>query len=208
MPRPETPLADDAAMDALCAPLRNDGWARLDAAAAAPMLLAARAEAVGLLAQGQLQAAATGRHHGRQFTGLRGDATLWLDHPACGAPAQALLAAMDALRQGLNRRLLLGMDEVEAHYAHYPPGTGYARHRDRFRSDDARVLSLVLYLNPDWPADAGGELRLHLPGGPRDIAPSLGTVALFLSADIEHEVLAATRPRFSVAAWFRQRARP
>lgn len=208
MPLPECPLADDAAMDALCAPLRDDGWACLDASAASSLLMAARVEAMALLARGQLLPAATGRHLGRQFAGLRGDATLWLDHPACGAPAQALLSAMDALRQGLNRRLLLGMDAVEAHYAHYPPGAGYARHRDRFRSDDARVLSLVLYLNPEWPADAGGELRLHLPAGPRDIAPLLGTVALFLSADIEHEVLAATRPRFSVAAWFRQRAQP
>jgi SM-20-related protein len=114
---------------------------------------------------------------------------------------------MDALRVALNRRLLLGMEEFEAHFACYPPGAGYARHRDRFADDDARVLSLVAYLNADWPDDAGGALRLHLPGGIRDIAPRAGTTVLFLSDEIEHEVLPATRERWSIAGWFRRRAR-
>jgi SM-20-related protein len=35
----------------------------------------------------------------------------------------------------------------------------------------------------------------------------MGTVAIFLSADVDHEVLPATQPRYSVAAWFRQRPR-
>jgi SM-20-related protein len=113
---------------------------------------------------------------------------------------------MDTLRIELNRRLLLGMESLEAHFACYPPGAGYARHRDRFADDDARVLSLACYLNPDWPDAAGGALRLHLPDGPRDIAPRSGSVVLFLSGDVEHEVLPATRDRWSIAGWFRRRA--
>ena len=189
------------------AALRDQGWALAQSVFPDPLCRALHAEAIGHRAADRLRAAATGRADGRQFAGLRGDATLWLDDPACGPAARELLAALDALRLDLNRRLLLGLDHVEAHFAHYPPGAGYARHRDRFRSDDARVLSLVLYLNPDWPDDAGGQLRLHLPEGPLDIAPRLGTVAIFLSAEVDHEVLAATLPRYSVAAWFRQRPR-
>lgn len=198
---------DSAALDRLSAKLRESDWAMLEVPADLPLLLAAREEAVGHAAACRLHPAATGRTDGRRHAGHRGDSTLWLDDPACGPAAGELLAALEALRSDLNRRLLLGLDEVEAHFAHYPPGTGYARHRDRFRSDDARVLSLVLYLNPDWPDAAGGALRLHLPDGPHDIAPRAGTVALFLSAEVEHEVLPADRPRFSVAAWFRQRPR-
>jgi len=187
------------------AALREQGWAVAQAVFTDALCLALLAEASEHQAQGRLRAAATGRADGRQFAGLRGDATLWLDDPACGPAARELLDALDGLRQDLNRRLLLGLDSVEAHFAHYPPGAGYARHRDRFRSDDARVLSLVLYLNPDWPDAAGGQLRLHLPEGAVDIAPRLGTVAIFLSAEVEHEVLPATQPRYSIAAWFRQR---
>ena len=207
MTPPLSLVPGDDALDALAATLRARDWATLSLDASSALLLAAMREAHAHAGAGRLVPAATGRADGRQFAGLRGDATLWLDDPACGPAARELLAALDALRLDLNRRLLLGLDHVEAHFAHYPPGAGYARHRDRFRSDDARVLSLVLYLNPDWPDDAGGQLRLHLPEGPLDIAPRLGTVAIFLSAEVDHEVLAATLPRYSVAAWFRQRPR-
>jgi SM-20-related protein len=200
-------IPGDDALDALAAVLREQDWTTLALDPGDTRLLAAAAEARGHAAAGRLVHAATGRADGRRFAGLRGDATLWLDDPACGPAARDLLAALDSLRGALNRRLLLGLDEVEAHFAHYPPGAGYARHRDRFRSDDARVLSLVVYLNADWPDEAGGQLRLHLPEGAVDIAPRLGTVAIFLSAEVDHEVLPATQPRHSVAAWFRQRPR-
>lgn len=172
------------------------------------LLHALRMEALALAAIGALQPAATGRGEGRQRSAARGDSTLWLDDPRGGPAAARFLAALDALRLAFNRELLLGLAEVEAHYALYPPGAGYARHRDRFRDDDARVLSLVCYLNPDWPADAGGALRLHLPDGARDIVPRMGTTVLFLSDEIEHEVLPATQPRLSIAAWFRRRTTP
>jgi SM-20-related protein len=114
---------------------------------------------------------------------------------------------MDTLRRSLNRRLLLGMDEFEAHYALYAAGTHYARHHDRFRDDDARVLSSVLYLNLAWHDADGGALRLYLdaavPDAHLDIYPRDGTLVLFLSGDFEHEVLPATRERLSVAGWFR-----
>lgn len=196
------------AADALAAALADRDWCLLPDVVPSGLARRLHEEAVGHAAAGRLRAAATGRGDGRLQAGLRGDATLWLDDPACGPAAAALLAALDALRAPLNARLMLGLAEVEAHFAHYPPGAAYARHRDRFRDDDARVLSLVLYLNPDWPADAGGELRLHLPGGPVDVAPVMGCAVAFLSEAVEHEVRPATRPRFSVAAWFRRRGRP
>lgn len=198
----------DTPLDEVAADLRLRDWTTLAIDPGHGLLVAAAAEAREHQSSRALRPASTGRDAGLRLAGLRGDDTLWLDSPPCGAAARDLLAALDGLREGLNRRLTLGLASVEAHFAHYPVGAGYARHVDGFRQDDARVLSLVLYLNRDWPADAGGALRLHLPDGHRDIAPAQGTLAIFLSAGVEHEVLPATQPRFSVAAWFRQRPRP
>jgi SM-20-related protein len=195
-PLPTTPLA---------AALREAGW-WAGTGLLPDALLEELADACrGLQAAGRLQRAGTGRGtaHGRD-TGLRGDSIAWLEDGSSDA-ADAFLQHMEALRQALNRTLLLGLHELEAHYAVYPPGGGYARHRDRFRDDDARVLSLVVYLNDEWSADDGGALRLHLTGGTQDVLPERGTSVLFLSEEIEHEVLPARRERHSIAGWFRRR---
>lgn len=201
-------LHGDTPLDEVAADLRRRDWTVLAVDPAHPLLLGAACEARDHLLTQRLRPASTGRDDGLRLAGLRGDDTLWLDDPACGPAAADLLQAFDQLRVGLNQRLTLGLASVEAHFAHYPVGAGYARHLDRFRRDDARVLSLVLYLNRDWPSDGGGALRLHLPAGRHDIAPAQGTLAIFLSASVEHEVLPATQARFSVAAWFQQRPRP
>jgi SM-20-related protein len=167
---------------------------------------ALRRDANSLSDSGQLTAAGTGDGVDNPGPRLRGDDTLWLDDPACGSAAGDLLSLLGILRVDLNHRLMLGLETIQAHYALYPTGASYSRHRDRFRHSDARVLSLVCYLNPEWPADAGGALRLHLADGAIDIAPRMGTVVIFLSDEIEHEVLPATQPRLSVAAWFSRRA--
>jgi SM-20-related protein len=110
---------------------------------------------------------------------------------------------MEVLRVALNRRLFLGLDEVEAHYARYPPGAHYAKHRDRFRDDDARIVSFVTYLNPDWREGDGGELHLWLDSGRLEITPDVGSLC-FLS-ELEHEVQPAIVERASIAAWLRRR---
>ena len=57
-------------------------------------------------------------------------------------------------------------------------------------------MTLVYYMNPDWPKDNGGELRLyprHTEGGGReggwvDVAPEGDTLVMFLSDELAHEV--------------------
>lgn len=149
--------------------------------------------------------ASIGHNNTKTTSLLRGDSTLWLDDPRCGAASKSFLVALDVLRKELNESLMLGLETVEAHYSVYPSGAAYARHHDRFRDDDARVLSLVCYLNIDWPDNAGGALRLHLPAGQHDISPDIGTSIVFLSEEIEHEVMPSTQTRYSIAVWFRRR---
>lgn len=156
-------------------------------------------------AAGRLAPASIGRgSHRHHDPAVRGDHTRWLD-PGDAVDARAL-QPLDALRGLLNRALFLGLRRVEAHYALYPPGAAYARHRDRFRDDDARVVSAVVYLNAGWREADGGALRIHRPdGGPAvDVAPLGGRLVVFRSDTIEHEVLPARRERRSIAAWLRR----
>lgn len=158
-------------------------------------------------AAGELTPAAIGRGD-RQLVqeGVRGDYTAWLEPGQC-APGDAWLALMEALRQALNRELFLGLEELECHFALYPPGAFYQRHLDCFRDDDSRTVTVVLYLNEAWQPDEGGELRLYLPNGRvHDVMPQGGSLACFMSADFPHEVLPATRERLSLTGWFRRRA--
>lgn len=202
MPLPTLVEADHP--DALADALTTTGACLVQGLAPPTTLHALRADLARLREVGALLPAAVGRAQSRsQRADIRGDSTLWLDDPRCGIAASDYLAALDTLRLQLNQRLFLGLAEVEAHYAVYPAGSGYARHRDRFRDSDARVLSLVSYFNHDWAPAHGGALRLHLEQGAIDIEPQAGLSVCFLS-ELEHEVLPATRERLSIAAWMRR----
>jgi SM-20-related protein len=136
---------------------------------------------------------------------LRGDRTCWFSEPLFAAERD-LLCEFEQLRVQLNRDLFLGLFELELHSAWYPPGAGYARHVDQPFGSTARRMSLILYLNEDWPSAAGGELELcDGQGGWRRIEPLAGRLVCFLSEGREHAVLAAHQDRFSVAGWFRAR---
>lgn len=178
------------------------GW--LDMA----MLAALRGRLLAHERAGELRPAEVGRGRGRVGrSDIRGDRILWLGSEANDAAEAGLRARLEALRLAINRETMLGLFDFEGHYAVYPPGAAYARHRDRFRDDDRRVVSCVAYLNEAWSADDGGALRLHLDDGIfRDVSPMGGTLVIFLSDRFEHEVLPASRPRMTITGWFRRRA--
>jgi SM-20-related protein len=136
---------------------------------------------------------------------IRGDSTCWIAAPLLGAEA-ALLEELEHLRLELNRDALLGLFELELHYAWYPPGAGYARHVDQPRGRTQRRVSLVLYLNEEWTPEAGGALRIYDANDRyRDVEPMAGRLVCFLTAGREHEVLPTRRPRLSISGWFRIR---
>ena len=192
--------ADPASIaDALCA----HGACRVDGLFD-DLAIALADEARALHRHGALQAARIGR--GASAGGnpaIRGDSTLWLDDPACVA-GPLLLQRLHGLAEGLRPALRLPVRTVEAHYARYPAGAAYARHRDRFRESGSRLVSWVGYLNRDWREEDGGQLRIHFEdGSSRDVLPAFATSVCFLS-ELEHEVLPAGRERYSIAAWFRR----
>ena len=80
-----------------------------------------------------------------------------------------------------------------------------------------RTLSFLFYLNDDaWSSSDGGALRVFRPRGDGgadnggdhvDVIPAGGTLVLFRSDSVEHEVLETRRQRCAIAGWFRV-ARP
>jgi SM-20-related protein len=163
-------------------------------------------------AAGEFHAATVGRAEGaKQGTSVRGDSICWIGH-ASSAAESALFERLRSLSIALNESLFLGIAELEAHYACYPPGAGYQRHVDRFRDDAARVISLVLYLNDDWRDADGGALRIYATRDAQksvcDLAPRGGTLVAMRSEAIPHEVLPAFAERWSIAGWLRRRPAP
>ncbi len=166
---------------------------------------------------------------------LRGDHVYWLDPTIPDTPQQQkYFGALERLRHAINGELFLGLFDYEAFFAVYPPGRFYKKHLDRFRGnenrfadsistrpqnavsasamdgDGQRTVTCVLYLNDDWKAADGGQLRLYLDAageGPYlDVPPRAGTLAVFITAGRWHEVLPATRERMSLTGFFRTRA--
>ncbi len=141
-------------------------------------------------------------HQQNEF--VRRDEICWINGES--EAGKSWLAWTSELQTFLNRRLLLGLFSFESHFAHYAPGDFYKRHVDAFKGEANRVLSIVLYLNPGWLADDGGEFVLYqdqsdLSG--RKFLPRFATLVAFLSEDFPHEVLPANRDRYSIAGWFR-----
>ncbi len=156
--------------------------------------------------RGEFTAARVGAERGlRRREEIRGDNICWIGAPLYPAE-QALLDELEGLRLELNRAALLGLFDLELHYAWYPPGAGYARHVDQPRGRLQRQVSLVLYLNQDWQPAAGGELRIFdARGGQRDVEPIAGRMVCFLTPGREHAVLPTQRERLSISGWFRAR---
>lgn len=134
---------------------------------------------------------------------IRRDEIRWLERGQDRA-IDIVFDRLESLLEELNREFFLGLRNFEAHFARYDAGGFYERHVDRFRSDDSRVMSAVLYLNEDWSPDDGGQLTIYANPAAIEIAPRLGTLALFRSETTEHSVSKSHKIRWSLAVWFRR----
>ena len=194
----------------LCDSLAHDALAVVPGFLAAKAVTALAHEARLRDAAGEFRAAGVGRGAARLTrSDIRGDRTLWLDERVPAIAERAFWQTVRSLRVVLNRTLFMGLSEFECHYALYPPGAFYRRHRDQFRdnaSSAARVVSCVLYLNDDWKTSDGGALHIYCDDDVREVMPTGGTLVCFFSERFEHEVLPATRERLSITGWFRRRS--
>lgn len=133
----------------------------------------------------------------------------------------ALTWLVDRLRVELSARCAVPLlDVAELQLLLYPPGGHYRRHVDSAKGSVRQVrraFSLLLYLTPDeWDASAdGGALRVYAPdadgrgGSPEDgasaalmdVPPTAGSLLIFDSGAVPHQVLSTRRERLCVAGW-------
>jgi SM-20-related protein len=205
-----TPAGDGPGLlEAEVCALGERGWFLRDGFAPADLCAQARAEAAALEAAGAMSPAALGRGASfRQDSTVRSDVRTWLV-PSTAPRALARLAhSLEALRGALAREAWLPTRKTDLQLACFAPGARYQRHRDTFaQAGDLpgqanRRVTAIVYLNVGWHPEHGGALRIHGAEGPFDVAPISGRLAVFRSAEIEHEVLATRVPRYALTAWY------
>lgn len=132
---------------------------------------------------------------------VRGDFIHWIPQSVDNPLLQAVLSEIADFKNELNRTCFLGLKSFETHLTSYPQGSFYKIHKDRFRHHAHRVISFVLYLNPDWDASKGGELVIYPEGqAPVTILPQAGRLAVFKS-ELDHEVKVCHAQRYSMTGW-------
>lgn len=170
------------------------------------LLQSTRADLERLHLEGSFHQAGIGRAADLQKNlNVRKDEIFWLEREAQNPVQTQLWQHLDSLQKAMNETLLLGLSEFEGHYAAYPAGGFYKRHRDCFQNNNDRMVSLVLYLNEDWKETDGGRLRIYGNESYTDVDPVGGTLVLFMSRDLDHEVLLSHRARYSFTGWFKVR---
>jgi len=131
--------------------------------------------------------------------------------PAPTAARRELYGLVEHLQgtlEALNDGAPLQADYTELKYAVYPTGGHYRRHLDGMSAGEReRRFSFILYLNKEWTPSDGGKLRVYEDDDTYfDISPRAGTLVVFRSTTVPHEVLPTTARRTAIVGWLgRQR---
>lgn len=143
------------------------------------------------------------RNNRQRVESVRGDYTYWLDPINPPKDFKELFDFLNKLRERINARFYLGLQEYECHLAFYPPGTFYNKHLDRFEKNSSRRLSFIFYLNTEWNEEDGGELILYDQQGKelQKFFPMPGSFITFLSDEFPHEVKSGNKERRSFTGW-------
>ena len=82
-------------------------------------------------------------------------------------------------------------------------GACFPYHFDSDRAVDSRVVTAILYLNPGWAQQDGGQLQLlPCPLAPVEVDPLFDRLVLFSSTDMLHRVLPSQTTRLCLTLWF------
>ena len=199
---------DEAVFAAIANDLRHRGYSILKNAL--PASLAAALKKHSDQQVDLMKAASVGRgYETQQSKDIRRDHIAWIE-PGISEVTDAWLDWAGALQTYLNRTLYLGLFSFESHFARYQSGDFYQKHRDAFRGESNRIISLITYFNEDWQEEDGGELVIYDDKNESQIIekvlPEFSKLVVFLSEDFPHEVKVSVRERYSIAGWFRLNA--
>ena len=130
---------------------------------------------------------------------------------------EQLYGIVEGLREELHADGGIPLDGLltEGLLAYYPNGGYYKRHVDAApgTASELRAWSYLLYLNDGWQEADGGKLRIFTDGGGEeappgapasfvDVSPRAGTLVLFDSSRVPHEVLETSSPRRALVGWY------
>jgi len=134
---------------------------------------------------------------------IRRDSIFWVDNWAISPALADYRAEIDRLQSLLKNELRISIKSFEGHLAYYSQGDFYKKHIDQHLTTRHRQISFVSYLNKSQ----GGELVIYNRDNKllveKIVYPEPGTLVLFLSPIIFHEVKETISERFSLTGWFR-----
>jgi SM-20-related protein len=155
--------------------------------------------------EGKMQKAGVGNHTAFQENdAVRRDQISWIEDDHTNQGEEEYFRLMWQFMAYLNDTCYTGLNAFECHYARFDTGSFYKRHRDQFQSDSGRKYSIVLYLNDQWTNEDEGKLVLFQKNEEVEVSPLGGRVVFFESDSVDHAVLAAGRPRMSIAGWMKR----
>jgi SM-20-related protein len=166
----------------------------------------------------------------QKSAGTRHDLIKWLDekefddgtcdgrsggYPALVKTVLLLKSVAHSLEQRLGMKLKVPKQCMAACYD--GEGAHYVAHRDNLLDAtdccaNNREVTCVMYPNSDWKEEWGGYLRCYKDANPEDdtgetasevmdVAPTAGTLVMFKSRQMLHEVLPAHHRRMAVSCW-------
>lgn len=136
---------------------------------------------------------------------IRNDHISWLTENETSPAIQKYQKFLNTISNTINNAFYLGLNNVEAHFAKYEKGNFYKKHKDSFKNNNSRLITVISYLNEDWKKEDNGILRIYKNEHDYiDVEPKKGTVVCFLSEKIEHEVLPSNNTRYSITSWMRK----
>lgn len=161
--------------------------------------LQARGEAL------QMSGASIGKGYSKNFDeSIRKSFVSWIDDWQSTESLDRIHKILNEIMISLNRYFFLSMKRFESQFAIYELGDFYKLHLDQHLHSTSRQVSCILYLN-DCPK--GGELILYNKNSTSEIAeiiqPKRGSLVLFFSGQIYHEVKCVQSTRYSLTTWFR-----
>eukprot|EP00036_Acanthoecidae_sp_10tr_P010755 CAMPEP_0182922324 /NCGR_PEP_ID=MMETSP0105_2-20130417/4725_1 /TAXON_ID=81532 ORGANISM="Acanthoeca-like sp., Strain 10tr" /NCGR_SAMPLE_ID=MMETSP0105_2 /ASSEMBLY_ACC=CAM_ASM_000205 /LENGTH=289 /DNA_ID=CAMNT_0025059931 /DNA_START=162 /DNA_END=1027 /DNA_ORIENTATION=+ len=209
-------LAGAVTSDVVTAVLRS-GWVVLDGVLGPPTALKLRAEIDSLRSTGALRPNQTAfgapavrytKPHVYEYDlhAMESEPEVAARLPEFGRlfehVATVLVDRLNALLPG-TVRLHRGRRGVAVKLQYNDGGGGcFPLHYDNPAPPNKRVLTCLVYLNPDWVEGDGGELQVvPFCGDAIEISPLLDRVVLFRSDRILHRVLPAARPRYCFTVW-------
>jgi SM-20-related protein len=136
---------------------------------------------------------------------IRKDEIKWINPKTCLPETKEYLQLIQLISNEINRNFFLSLKDKEAMYAIYNKGAFYKPHRDRFKEQAHRLISIVFYLNYNWQEKDGGSLKIYKENNTKkglEIEPIFNRLILFKS-ELLHEVMPCFKRRYSITIWLK-----